>query len=571
MKRQLILLTGFCLLALNISQAQQTDYLKQGNDCFDRGDYERAKNLYNVQKIQFATEGMDEKMELCDKCSGIKTVADFLFKDNDYAKAKAKYQELLAANPKDPHAKAQIDLCNAAVSPSVTGLNTAREDYLKKANDYFKSGEYQNAIQNYNLYKTFNPQGQNVDEQIKKATDCQQYLGVANFLYEKKDYENAMAEFTKVLFININDTYAKTLYDLCKSELELEKAKKTAETQQPAPLKTQPATQTQPANQRQNTTSTNNYTSSGKLTDPIGSSAFAFGISGGLVMANFMTSVSGSFLGGAVNYGYSYNHKQPSYSSKAGYSVGLILDIHLKNNIYLQTGIDYINANVKNSFVNSGDFKINNFTSTSYVIGSDNDDYEELFELNYVEIPFLLSYRFNLSQLIKRTNFQLNVGPYIGYGISGNCKITGTTHSSWDEYYSSNDVKTGRLFEDNSSFDGVLKLFDVSGSWSKTDFERKEIGGTYYYNNIYDDEYEDFSSSPFQKINAGIRLGAAFEIYGFNIGFSYDFGLLNMANDEYWSSDRMEITNRFTPETKMEGYQHTLNKFQLKVAYIFRR
>ena len=215
MKRQLLLLTGFCLLALNISHAQNN--LQQGDECFDKGEYECAKRSYSLYKTQNATAGMDEKIERCDECIKILGIANFLFSEKEYARAKDKYNELLALNPKDPHAKEQVTLCNSAIS-SVIRSNATQEDYLQKANDFFKKGDYANALQNYNLYKSLNPQGQNVDELIKKATDCQQSIGIANFLYNNKEYEKAMAEYLKVYVTNVDDSYAKIQYDLCKSE-----------------------------------------------------------------------------------------------------------------------------------------------------------------------------------------------------------------------------------------------------------------------------------------------------------------------------------------------------------------
>ena len=125
MKRKLILFIGFCLTSWNISQAQ--DYVKLGNDCFEKGDYECAKRNYSAQKEVGITTGMDAKIEQCDSCLKILNVADFLFSDKDYARAKVKYNELLSINPKDPHARARIALCNTAISSSVTRPDTPRE------------------------------------------------------------------------------------------------------------------------------------------------------------------------------------------------------------------------------------------------------------------------------------------------------------------------------------------------------------------------------------------------------------------------------------------------------------
>jgi len=92
---------------------------------------------------------------------------------------------------------------------------SAQENYLQKANDYYKSGDYQNAIQNYNLYKSYFPQGEKVDELIKKATDCQQIMGVAKILFDKEDYENAAIEYNRLLQLNEDDSFSKRMFELC--------------------------------------------------------------------------------------------------------------------------------------------------------------------------------------------------------------------------------------------------------------------------------------------------------------------------------------------------------------------
>ena len=127
MTRQLILIIGFCLTSWNISQAQEIVkldyYVKLGNDCFDKGDYECAKRNYSAQKEVGVETGMDTKIEQCDNCLKILNVADFLFSDKDYVRAKVKYNELLSINPKDPQAKKQIELCDASINSSVTATN----------------------------------------------------------------------------------------------------------------------------------------------------------------------------------------------------------------------------------------------------------------------------------------------------------------------------------------------------------------------------------------------------------------------------------------------------------------
>ena len=223
MKRQLILLTGFCLLTLCISHTQAQDNLKLANECFDKGDYECAKRYYNVLRLDAIAAGMVEKIEQCDKSIGILTIANFLFAEKNYLQAKVKYEELLTINPKDPHAIDRIALCNANISASNEGTSADKEVYLQNGNDFFKKGDYANALQNYNLYKSVNPQAKDIDELIKNVTYCQIHLDLAKALFEKNDFENASLEYYNVIQVSPSDVHALNQYSLCMSELEKSK------------------------------------------------------------------------------------------------------------------------------------------------------------------------------------------------------------------------------------------------------------------------------------------------------------------------------------------------------------
>ena len=110
MTRFLISMIGFYLLTANICLAQ--NYLQQGNDCFDKGDYNCAKKNYKAQKVQGLEFGMDEKIEQCDSCINIVLmIAEELSKEN-FKIVWNKCEDLLKINPKDPNAKKQIELCD---------------------------------------------------------------------------------------------------------------------------------------------------------------------------------------------------------------------------------------------------------------------------------------------------------------------------------------------------------------------------------------------------------------------------------------------------------------------------
>lgn len=283
----------------------------------------------------------------------------------------------------------------------------------------------------------------------------------------------------------------------------------------------------------------------------------SFGITAGMVLPSFSTSTSGDFIGSAVNYGYGSDLEKPSYSSEVGFNIGLIVDVRLVKNLYLQTGLSYTNFAMKNKF--SGTFT-DRFeqSATTYIKGNANDEFTEKYTLSYLELPILFSYRFKLAE---KTNIQINAGPYIGYGLSGKCKISGSTDwPSLLEYYTRNDQLTGDSYYMHCNVNGEIDLFGKEGN----------SANVYTTGDASTNEYEyDFDEAPYKRLNAGISLGAAIEFHGFNIGLSYDFGLTNMANKDYWESERMAISE-YPGSVRMEGYKQKLSKLQVKVGYIFR-
>jgi hypothetical protein len=289
----------------------------------------------------------------------------------------------------------------------------------------------------------------------------------------------------------------------------------------------------------------------------IGGSDISWGITAGLLFPSFATSASSDYLGSAVNYAYNADFEKTDYSSELGFSIGLIADIRLVKNFYLQTGLNYARINVKNKF--SGEYTDEfEYSSTTYLKGDAYDKFTEKYSLSYLEIPFTFSYRFKLSDKI---NWQINAGPYIGYGISGKCEVDGTTDwPSLQEYYYSTDRTTGNSYVQNCKTSGEFDLFGKTGS-------RKEIYTTGDQPE-YDYEY-DFDDSPFSKLNIGFSLGTAIEFGGFNIGVSYDMGLNNIANEDYWKSTRYTISD-YNGSERIEDYKHKINRFQLKIGYIFR-
>jgi hypothetical protein len=292
----------------------------------------------------------------------------------------------------------------------------------------------------------------------------------------------------------------------------------------------------------------------------IGGRDISFGITAGMVFPSFATKASGNYLASAANYAYDADNEKANYSNDLGLTIGGIVDIRLSRitkNFYFQTGLNYTSVKMTNKF--SGEYFENIATSDiTYVEGSAYDEFTEKYKLNYLEIPLTFSYRWKLSEQV---NLQANAGPYIGYGFSGKGKIEGTNDMpSLTEYYTSNDYPTGESFYQNCNVTGEFDLFGTSGS-RKDSYTTGE-------QSVFNTDYT-FKASPFKKMNAGLSIGTSIEYAGFSIGLSYDIGLTNIANDDFWKSERFPMSS-YNGTERMENYSHKLNKFKIKLAYIFR-
>ena len=106
--KNLIFLT-LCLSCSLLASGQ--DYLKQANDCFDKGDYECAKKNYSLFKDFDGSKDVSVEIQKSDECYKTLIVADDYFKDKEYGKARDRYKTVLDKNPKDAYAKKQYDQC----------------------------------------------------------------------------------------------------------------------------------------------------------------------------------------------------------------------------------------------------------------------------------------------------------------------------------------------------------------------------------------------------------------------------------------------------------------------------
>jgi len=100
--------------------ASGQDYLQQANACFEKGDYECAKQKYALFKEFDGSRDVSAQIQAADECLRTLILADGYFKDKEFAKAKGKYKIVLDKNPKDPYAKKQYDACVKQINASAS-------------------------------------------------------------------------------------------------------------------------------------------------------------------------------------------------------------------------------------------------------------------------------------------------------------------------------------------------------------------------------------------------------------------------------------------------------------------
>jgi hypothetical protein len=287
-----------------------------------------------------------------------------------------------------------------------------------------------------------------------------------------------------------------------------------------------------------------------------GDNDFAVGIIMGINMGHFSSSASSDFIGSVVNYGYGNEQEKPNYKTKIGFNIGILAELKIAKHSFIQSGLYFTSIKSKNNF--SGEYTDRINEGSTYLTGQAYDKFEENYSMNYFEIPLLYSHHIVLSN---KSMISLQGGTYFGYAISGKMKLNGST--DWPdltEYYTSNNTTTGNTYYINENITGEQDLFDRNGNVH----QQYTTGSESTYNNNY-----KFASSPFKRFNMGLRFGIGFEYSKFLFNLSYDIGLVNIANKEYWEDSRLPISEYGGSQT-IKGYSHHINCFSINLGYIFR-
>lgn len=152
------------------------------------------------------------------------------------------------------------------------------------------------------------------------------------------------------------------------------------------------------------------------------------------------------------------------YKSKIGFHLGVIADLGISESFYIQPGLYFTTKGTKAKY----------------------EGITEKWNLNYLQIPVLASYRFNLGG---DTKLHINVGPYFAFGVGGKFKYEGGGETYKIDAFGTSD-------EDSDEEKGGLKRFD-----------------------------------------AGITFGAGVSFGKIYAGLNYDLGLSNIADKDVYGSD----------------------------------
>ncbi len=192
--------------------------------------------------------------------------------------------------------------------------------------------------------------------------------------------------------------------------------------------------------------------------------------------------ISFGFRGG-INFSSFAEEDNEDSKNRITYSAGLIMDIPVMSNVYIQPGLFLSNKGSK------------------YEAKYSDEEYETKDEMSinlaYLQMPILISYRYALSDGLK---WNFDFGPYFAYGIAGNVEYKYTTYD-------------GETEVEEDSFDAFTKGND-----------------------------NDDDNMGLNRFDAGLCFGTGLFFGKAYIGIQYELGLTNIANKDAW--DDYSIKNR---------------------------
>ena len=166
------------------------------------------------------------------------------------------------------------------------------------------------------------------------------------------------------------------------------------------------------------------------------------------------------------------------YTNSSGIHIGIMADIPMGGRFYFQPGISYTAKG--NKYALKNDSVKATLTDTVY--------YNKRLIINYIEIPFYVTYKLPLTASHK-SSFFISAGPYVGFYYNGNTSIESRTKAN-STYYSDNaKLQIGSGTDEYHTFDfGAnaragfeLGNFIINGYFSRgvTSFYKASYKGTF--------------------------------------------------------------------------------------------
>ncbi|MBR1838567.1 MAG: PorT family protein [Bacteroidaceae bacterium] len=170
-------------------------------------------------------------------------------------------------------------------------------------------------------------------------------------------------------------------------------------------------------------------------------------------------------------------------TGQVGFRIGAVADIPIIESLHFEPGLY---------------FSTRPCERTGAVLdGYDSYAWTVKYNPSYLELPLMLSYRYNFSE---NWGWRVNFGPYIAYGLGGKAKYSDTDGDTW----------SGKLF----------------GS--------------------YKDEYGDKEESRFNRLDVGLQFSTSATYKRFMLEVGYQVGLTNINNEYFYvgyDEDRATVKN----------------------------
>lgn len=192
-----------------VSSVDLKAYTMKGDSCFYAGNYKCAIENYQLfEKQSPEKEEVNKHLANSKECLRLSNVADQFFAQKKYIEAEPQYQRILEINPKDVKAKENFDYC--------------KQSLINKAGDCFVNADYICAVDNYRSFLANNT-NKEATKKLDEAEKCLEYLNVANYLFEQKDYVEAEIQYKKILELNPSDSKTQERFNLCSKHTSLVK------------------------------------------------------------------------------------------------------------------------------------------------------------------------------------------------------------------------------------------------------------------------------------------------------------------------------------------------------------